>query len=65
MCTGACILYGVKRVVMGENDTFKGGENYLLDNGIEVVNLNDQRCKDVMKRFIKEKPQDWNEDIGV
>lgn len=65
MCTGACILYGVKRVVMGENDTFKGGENYLLDNGIEVVNLNDQRCKDIMKRFIKEKPQDWNEDIGV
>lgn len=50
---------------MGENDTFKGGENYLLDNGIEVVNLNDQRCKDIMKRFIKEKPQDWNEDIGV
>ncbi|CAM9019376.1 unnamed protein product [Wickerhamomyces anomalus] len=65
MCTGAIIMYGIKRVVMGENDTFVGGEDYLRQRGIEVVNLNEQRCKDIMNKFIKERPQDWNEDIGT
>ena len=50
---------------MGENDTFVGGEDYLRQRGIEVVNLNEQRCKDIMNKFIKERPQDWNEDIGT
>jgi len=65
MCTGAIIMYGIKRVVMGENDTFVGGDEYLKQRGVEVVNLNQQRCKDLMAKFIKERPQDWNEDIGT
>ncbi|EKG21993.1 CMP/dCMP deaminase zinc-binding protein [Macrophomina phaseolina MS6] len=64
MCTGACILYKVKRVVMGENNTFIGGEEYLKSKGIEVINLKNAECEDLMKKFIAERPEDWNEDIG-
>ncbi|KAF2464073.1 putative cytosine deaminase [Lindgomyces ingoldianus] len=64
MCTGACIMYGVKRVVIGENRTFVGGEDYLKQRGIEVVVLQNEKCHELMKKFIKEKPGDWNEDIG-
>lgn len=64
MCTGACVLYGVKRVVMGENETFVGGEEWLKEKGVELVNLDLDECKDLMKRFIKERPHDWYEDIG-
>ena len=64
MCTGSILLYGFKRVVMGENVNFLGNEKLLIENGVEVVNLNDQECIDLMAKFIKEKPQDWNEDIG-
>lgn len=59
MCTGACILYGVSRVVMGENKTFVGGEEYLRSKGIEVVNLQDPQCEDLMRKFIDEHPEDW------
>lgn len=65
MCTGACILYGVSRVVMGENKTFVGGDEYLRQRGIEVINVDNKECYDLMQKFIAEKPQDWNEDIGV
>jgi len=64
MCTGACLLYGVKRVVLGENDNFVGGEDLLRSRGVEVVNLDDKDCKELMAKFIKEKPQEWDEDIG-
>ncbi|OCL14382.1 cytosine deaminase [Glonium stellatum] len=64
MCTGACIMYKVKRVVIGENSTFVGGEDYLKQRGIEVVVLKNAECEELMKKFIKEKPGDWNEDIG-
>ncbi|KAF2716726.1 cytidine deaminase-like protein [Polychaeton citri CBS 116435] len=64
MCTGACILYKVKRVVMGENKTFVGGESYLAQRGIEVINLKNPECEGLMKKFIKEHPEDWYEDIG-
>ncbi|KAF2202880.1 cytosine deaminase [Delitschia confertaspora ATCC 74209] len=64
MCTGACVMYGVKRVVIGENKTFVGGEEYLKQRGIEVVVLENEKCKELMKKFIEEKPGDWNEDIG-
>jgi len=57
-------MYKVTRVVIGENKTFVGGEEYLKSKGIEVVVLNDQDCQDLMKNFIKEKPGDWYEDIG-
>lgn len=59
MCTGACILYKIGRVVIGENKTFIGGEEYLKHRGIEVVVLDDEQCKDLMKKFIHDKPQVW------
>ncbi|KAF2846816.1 cytidine deaminase-like protein [Plenodomus tracheiphilus IPT5] len=64
MCTGACVMYKVKRVVIGENKTFLGGEDYLKSKGIEVVVLQDQECEQLMAKFIQEKPEDWYEDIG-
>ncbi|OCK75139.1 cytosine deaminase [Lepidopterella palustris CBS 459.81] len=64
MCTGACVMYKIKRVVIGENKTFVGGEDYLKHKGIDVVVLQNAECEDLMKKFIKEKPGDWNEDIG-
>ena len=64
MCTGACVMYKVKRVVIGENKTFVGGEEYLKSRGIEVVVLQDDECQKLMAKFIKEKPGDWYEDIG-
>ncbi|KAF4210221.1 hypothetical protein CNMCM8980_004553 [Aspergillus fumigatiaffinis] len=65
MCTGACILYKVKRVVIGENKSFMGGEEYLLNRGKEVVVLDNEECKQLMEKFMKEKPELWNEDIAV
>ena len=59
MCTGACILYKVSRVVIGENKTFVGGEDYLKQRGIDVVVLEDEKCKELMTRFIAEKPNVW------
>ena len=59
MCTGACIMYKIGRVVIGENKTFVGGEEYLKQRGIEVVVLENEECKDLMKRFIEEKPHVW------
>ena len=64
MCTGAILLYGIPRVVLGENQTFMGAEDLLRANGVEVVNLDSQVCKDMMAKFISEKPDVWNEDIG-
>jgi cytosine deaminase len=65
MCTGAILLYGIPRVVLGENETFMGAEDLLRSEGVEVINLNSQECKDMMAKFIKEKPEVWNEDIGL
>lgn len=65
MCTGACLMYGISRVVMGENKTFKGGEDYLRSRGVEVINLDNKECYELMQTFIDEKPRQWNEDIGV
>jgi creatinine deaminase len=59
MCTGACILYKIKRVVMGENKNFVGGEKYLRERGVEVVNLSSRECEKMMGEFIEERPGDW------
>ena len=64
MCTGAILLYGIPRVVMGENETFVGGEDYLRARGVEVVNLDSEECKQLMRDFIRDHPDIWNEDIG-
>ncbi|KAK3648846.1 Cytosine deaminase [Elasticomyces elasticus] len=64
MCTGACLLYKVSRVVMGENNTFVGGDELLKQRGVEVVNLKNAECEGLMKKFIDDHPEDWYEDIG-
>jgi cytosine/creatinine deaminase len=64
MCTGAILLYGIPRVVIGENRTFVAGEDYLRARGVEVVNLDAQECVDLMNEFIAAHPEIWNEDIG-
>lgn len=64
MCTGAILLYGIPRVVIGENQTFLGSEELLRRSGVEVINLQSQRCIDLMTRFIADSPELWNEDIG-
>ena len=64
MCTGAILLYGIPRVVIGENRTFHGGEEYLRSRGVEVVNLDSAACYDLLQAFIAEHPEIWNEDIG-
>ncbi|WP_299214285.1 nucleoside deaminase [uncultured Aquimarina sp.] len=64
MCTGAILLYGIPKVVIGENETFLGFEALLKENGVEVIVLDNQECKDLMNTFIKNKPEIWNEDIG-
>lgn len=65
MCTGAILLYGIPKVVIGENRTFMGQEELLRANGVEVVVLDDKECVEMMTDFIHECPVLWNEDIGV
>lgn len=65
MCSGAIILYNIPMVVMGENENFKGPEQYLRDNGVKLVNLNLDSCKKMLGRFIEKNPELWNEDIGI
>ncbi len=64
MCSGAILLYGIPKVVIGENVTFQGSEDLLRENGVEVVVLNDADCINLMQNFIEENPTLWNEDIG-
>ena len=64
MCTGAILLYGIPRVVIGENRTFLGGEDHLRSRGVEVVNLDSAECVELMRGFIAEHPDIWYEDIG-
>lgn len=65
MCSGTILLYGIPKVVIGENKTFMGEEKLLKERGVEVLVVDDARCKELMDTFIKEKPSLWNEDIGV
>lgn len=64
MCTGTILLYGIPKVVIGENRTFQGEEELLKSRGVEVVVVDDRECYDLMQKFIAEKPELWNEDIG-
>jgi len=65
MCSGAILLYGIPRVVVGENLTFMGEEALLRSRGVDVQVLQDKECIQMMKQFIADKPELWNEDIGV
>jgi len=64
MCSGTIIQFGIPRVVIGENTTFGGNENFLRSKGIEVLIADDPDCIALMTRFIAEKPELWNEDIA-
>jgi cytosine/creatinine deaminase len=65
MCSGAVVLYKIPRVVVGENQTFLGAEEYLRSQGVEVEVVQDAECIALMRAFIRAHPQLWNEDIGV
>jgi cytosine deaminase len=65
MCSGAILLYGIPRVVVGENRNFKGPEEYVRSRGVEVTIIDDKDCIETMRKFIKGYPELWNEDIGV
>ena len=64
MCSGAILLYGIPRVVIGENETFLGEEELLRNRRVDVTVLQDSRCIEMMRQFIAAHPQLWNEDIG-
>ena len=64
MCSGAILLYGIPRVIIGENQTFLGEEDLLRSRGVQVEVLQDAECVGMMRAFIAENPELWNEDIG-
>ncbi len=65
MCTGTSLLYRIPRVVIGENQNFIGAEDLFRQHGVELINLNDPRCIQLMADFIRDHPDLWNEDIGI
>jgi cytosine deaminase len=64
MCSGTVLLYGIPKVVVGENRTFQGPEDYVRSRGVEVVVVDSAECRQLMEAFIRERPELWNEDIG-
>lgn len=64
MCSGTALLYKIPKIVIGENKTFRGPEDYLRSRGVELVILNDPTCIRLMEEFIASRPELWNEDIG-
>ena len=64
MCSGAVLLYKIPRVVIGENQTFRGPEDYLRSRGVNLEVVNDEECLKLMTDFVRENPDLWNEDIG-
>jgi len=65
MCSGTVLLYKIPRVIIGENKTFQGPEDYVRSRGVELVILNLEECISLMEAFIAARPELWNEDIGV
>ena len=64
LCGGAVVQFNIPKVIVGDARTFNGSEKFMLDHGVEVVNLDLIECFDMMERFINEHPELWNEDIG-
>jgi cytosine deaminase len=64
MCSGAALLYKIPKIVIGENRTFRGPEDYVRSRGVEMVILDDPECVRIMREFITVRPDLWNEDIG-
>lgn len=65
MCSGAVLLYGIPKLVIGENRNFRGPEDYLRSRGVEVEVVDDATCRELMATFIRHNPALWNEDIGT
>lgn len=65
MCSGTALLYKIPRIVIGENKTFRGPEEYLRGRGVDLQVINDPECIELMRQFISDRPELWNEDIGV
>ena len=64
MCTGTALLYRIPRVVVGENQNFLGAEELFRERGVELIVMNDSQCVELMRDFIRSRPDLWNEDIG-
>ncbi|MDG6244716.1 MAG: nucleoside deaminase [Methanolobus sp.] len=64
LCAGAIVQFGIKKVIAGESETFDGAAEFMKEHGVEVIDLNIEECKEMMKKFISEKPDLWYEDIG-
>lgn len=64
LCAGAVVQFGIKKVVVGESRTFPGAVEFMRSHGVEVIDMDDQECVEMMERMIREKPELWNEDIG-
>lgn len=65
LCSGAVVQFNIKKVVVGESRTFPGGPQFMRSHGVEVIDMDDAECVALMRHFIAEKPQLWNEDIGL
>lgn len=65
MCSGTALLYKIPKIIIGENRTFQGPEDYLRSRGVELVILNESECVELMEEFINSNPALWNEDIGI
>ena len=64
MCSGTVLLYGIPKVVIGENHTFRGPEDHVRSRGVALVIVDNEECRELMATFIKKHPELWNEDIG-
>ena len=64
MCAGTVVQFNIKKVIVGESKTFAGAREFMKQHGVEVIDLNNQECIDMMEKFIRENPKLWNEDIG-
>jgi creatinine deaminase len=65
LCAGAVVQFGIKKVIVGESQTFPGARKFMEEHGVEVIDLQNAECVTLMENFIRDKPELWNEDIGV
>jgi cytosine deaminase len=64
LCAGAVVQFGIKKVIAGESETFSGAKEFMESHGVEVIDLDLDECKQLMREFIQKNPQLWDEDIG-
>jgi len=64
LCAGAVVQFGIKKVIVGEDETFAGASGFMRSHGVEVVDVDSEECKELMREFIRQNPELWNEDIG-